>query len=53
MFRRSNRSTSRPLLDTVLRNRTTQNTPVLGFAMWSTVRGEAGMCLPDPRAALG
>lgn len=30
-----------------------QNTPVMGFAMWSTVRGKAGMYLPDPRAVLG
>ncbi|TCJ95179.1 hypothetical protein [Nocardia alba] len=30
-----------------------QNTPVLGFALWSTVRGKAGMYLPDPRAVLG
>ncbi|MFE1592254.1 hypothetical protein [Nocardia sp. NPDC058705] len=30
-----------------------QNTPVMGFALWSTVRGKAGMYLPDPRAVLG
>lgn len=30
-----------------------QNTPMMGFALWGTVRGKAGMYLPDPRAVLG
>ncbi|MFC6012377.1 hypothetical protein [Nocardia lasii] len=30
-----------------------QNTPMLGLALWSTVRGKAATYLPDPRAVLG
>ncbi|MFE3544602.1 hypothetical protein ACFXK0_16710 [Nocardia sp. NPDC059177] len=30
-----------------------QNTPMIGLAMWSTVKGKARMYLPEPRAVLG